>query len=65
MEAIQELILKTLDSKGKIEDTRNLVLPGESVPATSQDAQLQILRALNSLASREVSIDSFVIPTDA
>ena len=55
MEAIQELILTTLESQGKIADTRNLILPGETVPATSQDAQLQILRALNSLASREVT----------
>ena len=55
MEAIQELILTTLDSSGKIDDSRNITLPGESSPATSQDAQLQILRALNSLASREVS----------
>lgn len=53
-EAIQELILKTLDSEGSIKDTRDLVLPGESAPANSQDAQLIILGALNSLASREV-----------
>ncbi|EJD01428.1 uncharacterized protein FOMMEDRAFT_147949 [Fomitiporia mediterranea MF3/22] len=54
MEAVQELILKTLDSEGSIKDTRNLVLPGESQPANSQDAQLIVLGALNSLASREM-----------
>ena len=57
-EAIQGIILKTLDSEGSIKDTRNLILPGESTPANSQDAQLLILGALNSLASREVSFTS-------
>ena len=55
MEAVQELILKTLELKGVIEDTRQLVLPDESSPAVSQDAQLTILGALNSLSSRDVS----------
>ncbi|KAH8118357.1 tRNA synthetases class II core domain (F)-domain-containing protein [Phellopilus nigrolimitatus] len=54
MEAVQEVILKTLDSEGTIKDTRNLVLPGEQSPAISQDAQLIILGALNSLTSREM-----------
>ncbi|THH10071.1 hypothetical protein EW145_g1573 [Phellinidium pouzarii] len=54
MEAIQELILKTLESEGSIKDTRDLVLPGESSPAISQDAQLVILGVLNSLSSREM-----------
>lgn len=56
MEAIQELILSTLDREGEIKDTRNLVLPGDSGPAISQDAQLSILGALNSLSSRDVSL---------
>ena len=54
MEAIQELILKKLDAEGAIKDTRDLVLPGQTIPANSHDAQLTILGALNSLASREV-----------
>lgn len=67
MEAIQDLILKTLDEEGSIKDTRKLVLPSESSPAISQDAQLSILGALNSLASRDVSIlpsMSFQAPFD-
>ena len=53
-EEIQQLILDTLDSKGKIQDTRTLVLPGHSDAAATQDAQIAILGALNSLLSREV-----------
>mgnify|MGYP001194423638 FL=1 len=53
-EAIQKLVLETLDAQGEIKDTRSLVLPGETEPAASQDAQLLILGALNSLLSREV-----------
>ena len=53
-EAIQQLILDALDSQGKIKDTRTLVLPGQSDAAASQDAQIAILGALNSLLSREV-----------
>lgn len=56
LEKIQELILKALDSQGSIKDTRDLILPGESSQAISQDAQLEILRALNSLSSREVRL---------
>jgi phenylalanyl-tRNA synthetase alpha chain len=48
-EAIQQLILTTLDRDGGIKDTRQLILPGESTPAASQDAQLLIIAALNSL----------------
>jgi phenylalanyl-tRNA synthetase alpha chain len=54
-EAIQQLVLDILDSSGIIKDTRTLVLPGHTDPAVSQDAQITILGALNSLASREVS----------
>ena len=53
-EEIQQLILNTLDSQGKIQDTRTLVLPGQSDAAATQDAQTAILGALNSLLSREV-----------
>jgi len=53
-EDIQQLILDTLNSQGKIQDTRTLVLPGQSDPAATQDAQIAILGALNSLLSREV-----------
>ena len=55
-EAIQQLILDTLDSQGKIKDTRTLVLPGQSDAAVTQDAQIAILGALNSLLSREVCL---------
>lgn len=54
MEAVQQLVLDTLASQGTINDTRQLVLPNESRPAVSQDAQLLILGALNSLLSRDV-----------
>lgn len=56
-EAIQQLVLDTLHTSGKIKDTRTLVLPGQKDAAASQDAQIQILGALNSLASREVNIE--------
>ena len=51
---LQQLILDLLDSSNEIKDTRALTLPGDSKPATSQEAQLQIQGALNSLLSREV-----------
>lgn len=53
-EELQQLILNELDVSGVIQDTRSLVLPGQSVPAASQDAQISILGALNSLLSREM-----------
>lgn len=53
-EAVQKLILDTLDKDGSVKDTRTLVLPGEADAAASHDAQIVILGALNSLASREV-----------
>ncbi|TFK29372.1 phenylalanine-tRNA ligase [Coprinopsis marcescibilis] len=53
-ESIQQLVLDTLDANGSIPDTRTLVLPGESAPASSHDAQITILGALNSLSSRNV-----------
>lgn len=53
-ETLQQLILDTLDSSSEIADTRNLILPGQSSPASSHDAQITILGALNSLLSREV-----------
>ena len=53
-ETLQQLILDTLDSSSEISDTRNLTLPGQSSPASSHDAQITILGALNSLLSREV-----------
>lgn len=55
-EAIQQLILDTLDKSGSIEDTRTLTLPGYSDPAASHDSQIIILGALNSLSSRDVCI---------
>jgi phenylalanyl-tRNA synthetase alpha chain len=53
-ESLQQLVLDTLESSGKISDTRNLTIPGQTSPAGSQDAQITILGALNSLFAREV-----------
>ncbi|TFK75776.1 hypothetical protein BDN72DRAFT_809385 [Pluteus cervinus] len=53
-EALQQLILDTLDKHSKIHDTRQLIIPGQQEPAASQDAQIIILGALNSLLSREM-----------
>lgn len=55
-EAIQQLVLDTLHTSGQIKDTRTLILPGKKDAAASQDAQIQILGALNSLSSREVGV---------
>lgn len=51
---LQQLVLDQLESANEIKDTRTIVLPGETSPATSQDAQLLIQGALNSLLSREM-----------
>ncbi|KAJ2920087.1 hypothetical protein MD484_g368, partial [Candolleomyces efflorescens] len=53
-ESIQQLVLDTLNAHSSIADSRSLVIPGDSHPATSHDAQLAILGALNSLLSREM-----------
>ena len=53
-EALQQLVLDTLDASGEISDTRSLTIPGQTGLATSHDAQITILGALNSLLSREV-----------
>jgi phenylalanyl-tRNA synthetase alpha chain len=53
-EALQQLILETLDKSDSIEDTRTLIIPGDAQPAASNDAQITILGALNSLLSRDV-----------
>ncbi|EJF61276.1 phenylalanine-tRNA ligase [Dichomitus squalens LYAD-421 SS1] len=53
-EAIQQLILDTLDKEGVIQDTRTLVLPGYKEPAATHDSQIIILGALNSLSSRDM-----------
>jgi hypothetical protein len=53
-EAIQQLILEVLDKNGTIQDTRKLTLPGQSSLAATQDDQLAIIAALNSLLSRDV-----------
>lgn len=53
-EAIQQLILDTLDKQGEIKDTRTLILPGYNEPAATHDSQIIILGALNSLSSRDV-----------
>ncbi|TFK43408.1 tRNA synthetases class II core domain (F)-domain-containing protein [Crucibulum laeve] len=53
-EALQKLILDTLDAHSEIKDTRFLVIPGQSTPATSNEDQISILGALNSLSSRDM-----------
>ncbi|KAF7776032.1 hypothetical protein Agabi119p4_4425 [Agaricus bisporus var. burnettii] len=53
-EPLQQLVLTTLDVQGSIPDTRTLVLPGQTLPAASNDDQIAILGALNSLLSREM-----------
>ncbi|KAJ7507958.1 phenylalanine-tRNA ligase [Mycena galericulata] len=53
-ESLQQLILDTLHANSTIADTRSLVIPGQSEPAASQDAQITILGALNSLLSRDM-----------
>ncbi|KAN0097475.1 tRNA synthetases class II core domain (F) domain containing protein [Tylopilus felleus] len=53
-EALQKLILDTLDELSTIQDTRTLVIPGQQDSATSHEAQITILGALNSLLSREM-----------
>lgn len=53
-EAIQQLVLDNLDKDGTIKDTRTLVLPGQTEPASTHDSQIIILGALNSLSSREM-----------
>ena len=54
-ETLQKLILDTLESQSSINDSRSLVLPGETQPASANEDQILILGALNSLLSREVS----------
>ncbi|KAF9569334.1 phenylalanine-tRNA ligase [Agrocybe pediades] len=53
-EQLQQLILDTLNSQHVIEDTRNLVLPGQAVAASTSEDQITILGALNSLLSRDM-----------
>lgn len=56
-ESLQQLILDTLDAHSTIPDTRSLLVPGKSQPATSNEDQILILGALNSLLSRQVGVD--------
>ncbi|KAI0036816.1 tRNA synthetases class II core domain (F)-domain-containing protein [Vararia minispora EC-137] len=51
-ELLQQLILDELSTNGLISDSRSLILPGSSAPAASNDAQIAVLGALNSLDSR-------------
>jgi len=55
-EALQKLVLDTLDLYGSIPDTRALVLPGHTLSASKSEEQITILGALNSLLSREVNL---------
>ncbi|KAH7105582.1 tRNA synthetases class II core domain (F)-domain-containing protein [Auriculariales sp. MPI-PUGE-AT-0066] len=54
MEALAATVLSVLDANGTIDDTRSLPVPGTSRKATSQEDQLAIQGALNSLQSREM-----------
>ncbi|KAJ7068410.1 phenylalanine-tRNA ligase [Mycena amicta] len=53
-ESLQQLILDLLDANTTIPDSRTITIPGQSEPAASQDAQIIVLGALNSLLSREM-----------
>ena len=55
-EIVQQIVLDTLESQSLIKDTRTLVLPGQPQPASSNEDQITILGALNSLLSRDVSL---------
>ena len=55
-ETLQQIILDTLESQYLIRDTRTLVLPGQSQAASTNEDQIIILGALNSLLSRDVSL---------
>lgn len=55
-EILQQIILDTLESQSLIKDTRTLVLPGQSQAASTNEDQITILGALNSLLSRDVSL---------
>lgn len=54
-EQLQQLILDKLALHNTIDDSRTLTIPGDAEPATSQEAQLVIQGALNSLLSKEVN----------
>ncbi|KAL4076104.1 tRNA synthetases class II core domain (F)-domain-containing protein [Scleroderma citrinum] len=53
-EALQQLVLDELAKFSIIRDTRTLIIPGQTDPAESHEAQITILGALNSLQSREM-----------
>jgi phenylalanyl-tRNA synthetase alpha chain len=59
-EQLQQLILDTIDAQSTLADSRTLTIPGQSSQATSHDAQITILGALNSLLSREASVLLFL-----
>lgn len=53
-EALQQLVLDTLQANEVIQDSRTLILPGQSHSAASHEDQIVVLGALNSLLSRDV-----------
>jgi phenylalanyl-tRNA synthetase alpha chain len=55
-EAIQQLILDTLQANEVIQDSRTLILPGQSYSAASHEDQIVVLGALNSLLSRDMIV---------
>jgi len=55
-EILQQTVLDTLQTQSVIEDTRTLVLPGQSQTASTNEDQITILGTLNSLLSRDVSL---------
>lgn len=56
MEDVQQRILTILDQNSVIRDTRDLILPGKVESASTQEEQLIIQGALNSLLSKEVCV---------
>lgn len=60
-EALQKLIVDTLDLHESIYDTRSLVFPGQAQSASTSEDQIIILGALKSLLSREVNLPVYVL----
>lgn len=54
MDVLQQTVLSTLATNAVIEDTRQLNFPIEFGSSNSQEAQLALQGALNSLQSKDV-----------
>jgi hypothetical protein len=53
-EAVQSLVLKTLDVEGTIPDSRELTSNSSNVDLSTPDAQTTLKAVLDSLLSKEV-----------